>query len=109
MSDGNESNDAQPLAGNTYTVVVSDGKVSEDARDTRVGHAYAVVHSCKHGLLFIEELPDAVEKNYRSFAAVAGEDWQIIGIFEDIEAAYKASCAWVQTPGSKRRSELAAE
>jgi hypothetical protein len=76
--------------------------VSERARAMFVDECWAVVHSFKVGQFFVEQLPRAVEKNFESFVTVAGEDWQIVGIFPSLEEAHDAITVWIRTPGAKR-------
>ena len=79
--------------------------VSEAAKAATVGECWTVVHSFEAGQSYLEQLSEAVEKNFRSFAAAAGEDWQIIGIFASLEEAHEAVAAWIRTPGAKRARE----
>ncbi len=79
--------------------------ISEAARAATVGESWAVVHSFEVAQFYIEELADAAAKNFCSFAAAAGEDWQIIGIFPSLEEAHAAITAWIRTPGAKRARE----
>ncbi len=79
--------------------------VTEAAKSTRVGDAWAVVHSFEVGQFYPEELADAVQKNFRSFIAAAGEDWQVIGIFGSYQEAHAAITAWGRTPGAERARE----
>ncbi len=60
------------------------------------------MHSFETAQFYIEELPDAVTKNFKSFVAAAGEDWQVIGIFPTYEAAHAAASRWIRTPGAER-------
>jgi len=79
--------------------------VSPRAKELPIGDAWAVVHSFEVAQFYIEELCSAVEKNYRSFVAGAGEDWQIIGIFGSAQEAADAVTALIRTPGAKRARE----
>ncbi len=79
--------------------------VSEAAKSTRVGDAWAVVHSFEVGQFYPEELVDAVQKNYRSFLAAAGEDWQVVGIFSSYGEAHAAITALIRSPGAERARE----
>ncbi len=79
--------------------------VSEAAKAAQVGDAWAVVHSFEVGQFYLEELPSAVEKNYSSFAAAAGEDWQIVGIFASWQDAHAAVDILIRTPGAERARE----
>ncbi len=79
--------------------------VSEEAKQTRVGEAWAVVHSFEVAQFYIEELADAVTKNFKSFVAAAGEDWQVIGIFPSYGRAHAAASEWIRTPGAERARE----
>jgi hypothetical protein len=81
--------------------------LSDEAKQTRVGDAWAVVHSSRVALFYIEQLADAVTKSFRSFAAAAGEDWQIIGIFSSLREAHEAVTTWIRRPGAKRAREEA--
>jgi hypothetical protein len=81
--------------------------VSRDARTVCVGEAWAVVHSFQTAQFYIEELPEAVHKNYRSFAAAAAEDWQIIGLFRSHGEAHDALTGWIRTPGAERARDSA--
>jgi len=81
-------------------------RIESDAmKGLLVADTWAVVHSFEVGQFFIEELCSAVEKNYRSFVAGAGEDWQIIGIFGSAQEAADAVTALIRTPGAKRARE----
>jgi len=79
--------------------------VSEAAKAATVGDAWAIVHSFEVGQFYLEELGEAVAKNFRSFAAAAGEDWQIIGIFGSLKEAHAAVDQWIRTPGAERARE----
>lgn len=79
--------------------------ISEAAKAATVGESWAVVHSFEVGQFYLEELGEAVAKNFRSFAAAAGEDWQIIGIFASLEEAHAAVERWIRTPGAERARE----
>jgi hypothetical protein len=79
--------------------------ISPDSKELPVGEAWAVVHSFGAGQFFIESLVEAVEKNYRSFVAAAGEDWQVVGIFGSAREAADAVTAWIRTPGAERARE----
>ena len=79
--------------------------VSEAAKAATVGDAWAIVHSFEVGQFYLEQLADAVAKNFRSFAAAAGEDWQIIGIFGSLQEAHAAVDQWIRTPGAERARE----
>lgn len=79
--------------------------ISEAAKAATVGESWAVVHSFEVGQFYLEELPEAVAKNFRSFTAAAGEDWQIIGIFASLDEAHEAVAAWIRTPGAARARE----
>lgn len=79
--------------------------VNEAARAAQVGTCWAVVHSFGVAQFYLEQLSDAVEKNFRSFAAAAGEDWQIIGIFASLGEAHDAISAWIRTPGAERAQD----
>lgn len=79
--------------------------ISEAARAGTVGESWAVVHSFEVGQFYLEQLPEAVEKNFRSFAAAAGEDWQVIGIFASVAEAHEAISAWIRMPGAERARE----
>ena len=76
--------------------------IGEGLKELPVGEAWAVVHSFEVAQFYIEEFCSAVEKNYRSFLAAAGEDWQIIGIFGSMQEAADAVTAWIRTPGAER-------
>ncbi len=79
--------------------------ISDAAKAAPVDDCWAVVHSFEVGQFYLEELPEAVAKNFRSFAAAAGEDWQIIGIFASLDEAHEAAAAWIRTPGAERARE----
>jgi hypothetical protein len=79
--------------------------ISEEARAASVGDAWAVVHSFLVGQFYLEELAEAVEKNFRSFAVAAGEDWQVIGIFASLGQAHDAISAWIRSPGAEQAME----
>ncbi len=79
--------------------------VNKAARAARVGDCWAVVHSFGCGQFYLEQLPEAVENNFGSFVAAAGEDWQVIGIFASLPEAHAAISAWIRTPGAERARE----
>ena len=79
--------------------------INNHARSATVGKAWAVVHSVTAGQFYLEELAEAVEKNFRSFSAAAGEDWQIIGIFASLGEAHDAISKWIGCSGVKRARE----
>lgn len=79
--------------------------VSEATKEARVADCWAIVHSFGVGQFYLEQLPEAVEKNFRSFAAAAGEDWQIVGIFASLAEAHDALSAWIRSPGAERARE----
>ncbi|CAN5482798.1 hypothetical protein BH20VER3_BH20VER3_19080 [soil metagenome] len=62
--------------------------VNEATREAKIADCWAIVHSFAVGQFYLEQLPEAVEKNFRSFAAAAGEDWQIVGIFASLAEAH---------------------
>ena len=59
-----------------------------------VSNVWAVVFSFESGHFFIEDLCSAIKKNFQSFEAAAGEDWQIIGIFRSAQEAADAAATW---------------
>jgi hypothetical protein len=79
--------------------------VGESVKEVSVGDAWVVVHSFEVAQFYIETLCEAVSKNYRSFVAAAGEDWQIIGLFSSAQEASAAASAWIRTPGAIRARE----
>lgn len=79
--------------------------VNEATREATVADCWAIVHSFAVGQFYLEQLAEAVEKNFRSFAAAAGEDWQIVGIFASLSEAHEALSAWVRSPGAERARE----
>jgi hypothetical protein len=79
--------------------------IGQGVKELPVGDAWAIVHSFEAGQFFIESLLEAVEKNYRSFVAAAGEDWQVVGIFGSAREAADAVSAWIRTPGATRARE----
>ena len=79
--------------------------VNDAARAATVGECWAVVHSFEVGQFYLEELTEAVAKNFQSFAVAAGEDWQVIGIFASLAEAHAAIGAWIRLPAAERARE----
>jgi hypothetical protein len=82
--------------------------ISPRVKGLSVGDAWVALHSFEVGQFYIEELCAAVEENYRSFVAGAGEAWQIVGIFGSAEEAADAITAWMRKPSAKRTTRESA-